>query len=250
MDPFGIPTGYTLPTTDEIDGYVTKAENLGKSFNALGDDIEAGIAKRQQEIYDDTTKGVRSLPLSPADMAGALKAADMQAKAEAKRFREGLLTLNDAAITEQLRQLHTANEKIQGLVKVYPSPQALLSSQHLGDPKRTEYLNQIASAGTAGVAGMARLAIATGNRALAAAVQSRLEVMPKGDRPFSPAEFADRVVGAEHAAFVLAAKKTAHAFQTAINRHRALQKGKTDLHEKMKGALRADDIARREPAAE
>ena len=249
MDPFGLPTGFTLPTTDEIDGLVTKAETLGKSFTALGDDIEARITKRQQEIFDDATKGVRSLPLSQADMQGALKAAGLQAKAEAKRFREGLLKFHDDAITDQLKQLNAANEKVQGLMRVYPSPQALLSSQHLGDPKRTEYLRQIESAGTAEVATMARLAIASDNRALAAAVQSKLDAMPKDARPFSSAEFAARVVGVEHALYALSAKKAGHAFQTAINRHRALQRRQGYLFANLKGALRAHDIAQSEPAA-
>jgi len=247
MDPFGLPAEFSLPSSDEIDNLVTKCEGLSQSFNALGDDIEARIAKRHAEIRDEDTRNVRTLPLSRSELAGAMKAAEMKADKEAKRFRDGLLSHHEQVITDQMRQLNAANDRLQGVLKVYPSPAALLSSQHLGDPKRTEYLRQIEHAGKAELGTMARIAVATGNRALAAAVQSKLAAMPRDHRPFDPAAFAERVVGHEHAKLALAAKKANHAFQTVINRNRALQRGKTVLHEKLSSALRADDIGRSEP---
>ena len=60
----------------------------------------------------------------------------------------------------------------------------------LGDPKRTEYLNQLAYAGPAELGHMAQVAVSSKNVPLAAAVLSLLDRMPSKDRPVGPAELA------------------------------------------------------------
>lgn len=238
-DPFQIPEGFTIPSNEEIDSLVVKAEKLQTSFNTLSDGIEQTVATKHQEIKDAYSANTGNLQnITPGDIEGAMRVADAKADVEIRRFREGVIKLNEGAITDQLQQLKIAHDRVSSLLRVYPSPQAYLSAQQLGDPKRTEYLRQIEKAGPAEVATMARLALATGNRALAAAVQSKLDSMPKDARPFSGAEFAERIVGKEHSRFVLAAKRTNNAFQVAINRHRALAKGKGNSLETIKSGLR------------
>jgi len=72
----------------------------------------------------------------------------------------------------------------------YSSPAKVLSRAALGDPKRTEYINQLAYAGPAELGHMAQVAVATQNVPLAAAVLSLLDRMPSKDRPFGPVELA------------------------------------------------------------
>ena len=72
----------------------------------------------------------------------------------------------------------------------YSSPAKVLSRAALGDPKRTEYISQLAYAGPAELGHMAQVAVATQNVALAAAVLSLLDRMPSKDRPCGPAELA------------------------------------------------------------
>ena len=72
----------------------------------------------------------------------------------------------------------------------YSSPAKVLSRAALGDPKRTEYLNQLAYAGPAELGHMAQVAVATQNVPLAAAVLSLLDRMPSKDRPVGPVELA------------------------------------------------------------
>lgn len=250
MDPFGLPDDYTLPTEIEIDSLVTKADTLCKGFNALGDGIEAKIGERYQEMVMEKQDSVRGLPMSQGEIAAAMKAADLAAREEAKRYRQGLLKYHEETISEQMRQLNAANEKVQGVLKTYPAVQSYLSAQHLGDPKRTEYSRQIANAGPAEVAMLARRAIGTNDRALAAAVLSKLDSMPKESRPFSAQQFAQRMVGKEYDRYTLAGKKIAHAFQSVINRNRELAKGKADLFEKLKSGLRQHALDLIEGAAE
>ena len=72
----------------------------------------------------------------------------------------------------------------------YDSPAKVLSRAALGDPKRTEYLNQLAYAGPAELGHMAQVAVSSKNVPLAAAVLSLLDRMPSKDRPVGPAELA------------------------------------------------------------
>jgi len=75
----------------------------------------------------------------------------------------------------------------------YSSPAKVLSRAALGDPKRTEYINQLAYAGPAELGHMAQVAVATQNVPLAAAVLSLLDRMPSKDRPFGPVELASAI---------------------------------------------------------
>ncbi len=72
----------------------------------------------------------------------------------------------------------------------YDSPAKVLSRAALGDPKRTEYLNQLAYAGPAELGHMAQVAVSSKNVPLAAAVLSLLDRMPSKERPVGPAELA------------------------------------------------------------
>ncbi|HFX2956694.1 TPA: hypothetical protein ACV5G7_000654 [Pseudomonas aeruginosa] len=72
----------------------------------------------------------------------------------------------------------------------YDSPAKVLSRAALGDPKRTEYLSQLAYAGPAELGHMAQVAVSSKNVPLAAAVLSLLDRMPSKDRPVGPAELA------------------------------------------------------------
>lgn len=72
----------------------------------------------------------------------------------------------------------------------YGSPAKVLARAALGDPKRTEYLQQLKHAGPAELGHMAQVAVGTRNLALASAVLSLIDRMPSKDRPVGPVELA------------------------------------------------------------
>ncbi len=72
----------------------------------------------------------------------------------------------------------------------YDSPAKVLARAALGDPKRTEYLQQLQHAGPAELGHMAQVAVGTRNLALASAVLSLIDRMPSKDRPVGPVELA------------------------------------------------------------
>lgn len=72
----------------------------------------------------------------------------------------------------------------------YDSPAKVLARAALGDPKRTEYLQQLQHAGPAELGHMAQVAVGTRNVALASAVLSLIDRLPTKDRPVGPVELA------------------------------------------------------------
>lgn len=72
----------------------------------------------------------------------------------------------------------------------YDSPTKVLARAALGDPKRTEYLQQLQHAGPAELSHMGQVAVSTRNVALGSAVLSLIDRVPTKDRPFGPVELA------------------------------------------------------------
>src|SRR5205807_2509445 len=143
---------------------------------------------------------------TPEAMASVSHAARLQADAEASRFRQGLVKLHEENTTDMLRRLNKSVERVAALNRTFPSPQALLSVQRLGDPVRTQYHAQLQHAGPMELKTLARVAIQTGDRALAAAVLAKNDQTAREDRQFSSADFARRVVGVEYDKFAAAQK--------------------------------------------
>ncbi|MBU0564451.1 MAG: hypothetical protein KJ945_12540 [Gammaproteobacteria bacterium] len=72
----------------------------------------------------------------------------------------------------------------------YESPVKVLAREALGDERRSAYLQQLSLAGPAELAHFGQFAVGTKNKALGAAVLSRLDALPMKERPFTPNEFA------------------------------------------------------------
>lgn len=72
----------------------------------------------------------------------------------------------------------------------YESPVKVLAREALGDERRAAYLQQLSLAGPAELAHFGQFAVGTKNKALGAAVLSRLDALPMKERPFTPNEFA------------------------------------------------------------
>ncbi|HEX8325614.1 MAG TPA: hypothetical protein VF595_17050 [Tepidisphaeraceae bacterium] len=143
-------------------------------------------------------------------------------------------------------------ERVDGFLRVYPSPQALLSTKNLADPARTQYTNVLAHAGHAQLQTMARLANFDQQSCVGRRLQTRLDTMPTKDRPFTAGEFAEKIVGPEWSkfklAFKLAADKVNHAYLNLVNRRQELTKGKPFAHGRLTSALRAKALAKADDA--
>jgi hypothetical protein len=222
---------------------VLKAEILQTSLGALGDRVETKIAERAAAFraeLDAQTAGV-SDRAEKGDIDAVMRVADLKVADEAMRFRGGVLALEQDNINEQLSQINAVKERLDAVLRIFPSPSALLSVSALGNPQRDSYLQQVAGAGHAELETFAKLAIATNNRALASAVASRVAAMERDKRPFAVHDFAARICGEEHRRYVLASKRANNALQAAINRQREVATGKGNSHSKLVAGLRNRD---------
>lgn len=161
--------GELASSLDGLHGRVLKAiERLQKDIDTRKQEIAnrwkqtgVGMVDRARFAEQETLAVVRDI------------------KANAEKELDGYLKSAGAPHAQLIAQRH-----------FYESPAKVLSRAALGDPKRTEYLNQLAYAGPAELGHMAQVAVSSKNVPLAAAVLSLLDRMPSKDRPVGPAELA------------------------------------------------------------
>jgi hypothetical protein len=153
-----------------------------KAIERLNRDLDA----RKREIANRW----KSAPLDSAQKraleAREVLVASLEIKANAEAELDGLLKQAGAAHATAVSQR-----------PFWDSPVKTLNRATLGDPKRSEYLQQLADVGPAELAHLAQWAVSTGNRPLAAAVVTRLDRM-SGTRPFNAAALAGAMRLEEH----------------------------------------------------
>jgi hypothetical protein len=142
--------------------------------------LNKDVAARKTEI---ATRWKSASSLSASDLARIAESETVavigQIKDNSKAELEGMLKAAAPAHTQLIDQR-----------PFYDSPVKVLSRAALGDPRRTEYLQQLQHAAQAELGHMAQVAVSTKNIPLAAAVLSLVDRMPTRERPVAPAELA------------------------------------------------------------
>ncbi|PBY70634.1 hypothetical protein [Pseudomonas aeruginosa] len=164
-------------------------QQIGELASSL-DAIHTRALKAIQRLQSD-------IDARKAEIANRWKSAGIDAADKARISQSETMAvvrqIKDNSVKELDKLLKDAGAPHAQLVSqrdFYSSPAKVLSRAALGDPKRTEYINQLAYAGPAELGHMAQVAVATQNVPLAAAVLSLLDRMPSKDRPFGPVELA------------------------------------------------------------
>lgn len=146
---------------------------------------------------------------------------------EAQEVRQALVEVRASADDELdglLREAGKAHAAAVGQRVYYASPVQVLARQALGSERRTAYSVQLRGAGPAELAAMGQLAVGTSDVALAAAVLSRLDQLPRDSRPFTASELANAVGTDEHrkaAEYIAIAEHQLQATVVAIRAWRA-----------------------------
>ena len=175
--------------------------NLNQVSPLLSPQQIGELASNLDAIYSRALKAIQRLQSDidarKAEIANRWKSAGIDAADKARISQSETMAvvrqIKDNSVKELDKLLKDAGAPHAQLVSqrdFYSSPAKVLSRAALGDPKRTEYINQLAYAGPAELGHMAQVAVATQNVALAAAVLSLLDRMPSKDRPFGPVELA------------------------------------------------------------
>lgn len=238
-EPAHIPEGTAIPEltappmgkTEVID-FAEVVSRRAEKFGQTIDTLSAGIATRGREAADSLARA----DYPPEAQAEAAR------KAEAKARKEVVTNSTDRR-WDMLKELKAAEDTTRTTAALFASPQAVLARAGLGTTERTNFEAQLAGSGPAQLMNLATFAIATKNAVLGAALCAVCERMPRRDRPFSPADLADRLVGEETRAVQAAVETIRVAAQRAIVANREFERGRVNPLDRVKVALKSQKEA-------
>jgi hypothetical protein len=212
---------------------------------------ESRIDQESAEMLAPPSEG----PAAEAFTSGQRRMLDDTAKQLSARrlseFRANVLADTDRNRQELLRQLAAAYDRLDLAVRATPSPVAMLGMEGLGSDSRQRYETQLATAGPATIANAAVRAIASNDLVLAAAVLSRLDAIPRDQRPFQPVDLAEKLVGKRHKLLIDRHERCRLALDAARSAEKYLTTGKLDSQSKISRGIavrRLASIANREAA--
>lgn len=169
-----------LLSTQQIGELASTLDLLHKRTLTAIERLNKDIATRKQQI----AARWKSAPgIGGADVA---RFAEHETVATVREIKDN----SKAELDKILKDAGAPHAQLVSQREFYSSPAKVLARAALGDPKRTEYLHQLAYAGPAELGHMAQVAVATQNIPLASALLSLLDRMPSKDRPVGPAELA------------------------------------------------------------
>jgi hypothetical protein len=215
-----------------------KAADLGAAFARRMERIQAAVAEGVELTRRERERNRPSLDsTSPHELAVLRKHDERAIEARAAELRRELVASSEQERTDMLRQLHALERQASAVAPLFASPVAMLSRAALGDRARTDLQAQLSGAGPAELAAHARLAVATGDRRLGAAVLSALDRMPTKDRPFRANALAESLVGDEHREVARALAAVRNRAQESINANREFTRGRGSAVAKITEAL-------------
>lgn len=141
-----------------------------------------------------------------------------------------------------LKEAGALHQKAISQREFYDSPVKTLNRVTLGDPKRSEYMRQVAAAGKAELTHLAQYAVSTGNDALAAAIVARLDGVAVKDREFSQVELAQAMNLEEHRKGAESLKIVDARLQSILVAIRTWKAGKSNPLNTVQLALRNQEL--------
>lgn len=160
---------------------------LASNLDAIHTRVLKTIERLNKDVATKKTEIASRWKNAPGVGAGELvRFAQNETLAAVRQIRDN----SRAELDGLLKQAGVPHAQLIAQRQFYDSPAKVLARAALGDPKRTEYLQQLQHAGPAELGHMAQVAVGTRNVALASAVLSLIDRMPTKDRPVGPVELA------------------------------------------------------------
>ncbi|MFT4159606.1 hypothetical protein [Shinella sp.] len=212
----------------DIKAALTRARELHAESGKRLSEINERVAKRREELRANLHD------LSPTEQTHILNRALGGLRAELKRA-----SLD--ARTARLRDLNALRREVEQAQDHYRSPMQMLVRDSLGSERRSRLQSQLEHAGKVELASLAALAVSTRDRELGAVLAAQVGRMPHTERPFSPHELAERLIGDDHLAVTAAIMEVSELAQRAILDDRAFETGRSV--DRVGLALRARDRA-------
>lgn len=218
-----------MSVTDIRDS-LSRAREFGAHHARQLDDLNGRVAKRREEL--DAT--LSDLP--PAQRLHITNRALGGLRADLKR------TSHDGRVAK-LRELDALRRQVSNAKSHYASSVQMLMREGLGSEKRSRLIQQLEHSGPTELASLAAFAVSAKDRELAAALVTRVNRIPFGERPFAPQELADAIVGDDYRAIHAAIGEVESMAERALIEDRAFETGRPSGERMISLALRQRDRA-------
>lgn len=209
------PPTLTKPwrSVTDLKASLTRARELHSENAKRISEMNERVAKRREELRANLHD------LSPSEQSHILNRALGGLRADLKRDSAD-------ARTARLRELDALRRQAEDASAHYHSPMQMLMRDSLGSERRSRLIQQLEHSGKVELASLAALAVSSKDRELAAVLASQVGRMPAAERPFSPHELADLLVGEEHRAVQAAIMEVGELAQRALLYDRQFETGR------------------------
>lgn len=234
-----------LLTDDTLSQISKQLDERGDAFSRKISKLEEIILKRKDELDGAERENLSAAGSSEErgairSLVGktnsrALSALRRELVKESQKDRDGVLDL-----------LPKFSADIETTSKLYQSPQQVLGREGLGDARRSELQRQLLGAGPSTMRSMADLAIAEGDRVLAASILAVEDRKPRAKRSIDIAAFANSMgVGEEVATMQYRLEELRIKIQEMWNLNRSFERGVHSSLDKIKLGLAKRALAHR-----
>jgi hypothetical protein len=238
-----IPSGVGIPDEAEQVRLTAKVAEVSASFSGNLTSIHEAIAKADKKYTEEAladfapAREPGDQGVSPRDWGILEEGARKAAARKLDSFRSLVVEETRRNREDMLSQLEQAHARLELAAKATPTPVAMLGMTGLGDERRQRYEAQLYSAGPATLGNAAVLAITTNNLVLGAAILSRLDAIPVKERPISPQNLAERLVGERHRQMMERVERARIAVKAAKDADQILRTGRSTSFAKISQGL-------------
>lgn len=220
-----VPSGVSL-SEERAQQLSDRSSETATAFSRKIEKLQAIVAEARVNYSREADEIVASA--ASEDRATARAFAKKAAANKAVNIHRQLIANSETERTAMLKALKGYADEAAAIQAVCASPAMLLGRVALGDPKRTQYMQQLGEGGPLELETAARQAIMTGDIVLAAAIMTVIDRRPKDRRPFTVQAFAERVMGEVWKRANTKLEGVQLAYKTAVAADREFVRGKAD----------------------
>lgn len=238
-----VPSGVNI-SEDRAQQLSDRATETATAFNRKIEKLQQTFAEARDNYSREADELIASA--TSEDRAAARAFAKKAAANKISQLRRNLVSSSEAERAAMLKGLKAYADEAAAIEAICMTPAMMLGRVALGDPKRTQYMQQLEGAGPVEMETAARQAIMTGDLVLACAIATVVDRRPKDRRPFTVLAFAERVIGPTWERVNAKLEGVQLAFKSALAADREFVRGKADPLMNLSLALSQKAIAEAE----
>lgn len=218
-----------------------RVEEDATAFGKYVGSIQDGIVQKQNRLQADLEERVQRT--NPDDRRTIRQMLQRDVDQQVSETRRDAVAASEDERRTRMERLDNAEQQLAVLESLNKGPQQVLARLHSGDPKKATYLSVLEKGGPGALNTHMQLALATGDRALASAVLIVNDNMARDKRPFSSAEFAEKVVGEETKAVQANIASLRDKISTCRELNTAFTRGSNDPTSRIERGIRQRGLA-------